>query len=70
MRNLIDEFKRDEELGPTAITSRNLCEESVSDNYQHTFKKPKILDFSVFEDTVEVSQSVKKMKSRNICILM
>jgi hypothetical protein len=53
VRNLIDEFKRDEELGPTG----NLREESVINNYQHTRKKPKILDFSVFEDAVEVSAS-------------
>jgi hypothetical protein len=57
VRNLIDEFKRDEELGPTAVTSGNLCEEIVSDSYQHTSKKPKILDFSVFEDAVEVSEN-------------
>jgi hypothetical protein len=30
VRNLIDEFKRDEELGPTG----NLREESVINNYQ------------------------------------
>jgi hypothetical protein len=57
VRNLIDEFKRDEELGSTAVISGNLCEECVSDNYQHISKKPKILDFRVFEDAVEVSES-------------
>jgi hypothetical protein len=35
IRNLIEEFKRDEELGPTAVTPGNLWEESVSDSYQH-----------------------------------
>jgi uncharacterized protein HemY len=29
----------------------------VSDNYQHTSNKPKILDVSAFEDAVEVSES-------------
>jgi hypothetical protein len=57
VRILIDEFKRDEELGPTGNTSGNLCEESVGDNYQRTSNQPKILDFTVFEDAVEVSES-------------
>jgi hypothetical protein len=57
VRILIDEFKHDEELGPTAVTSGNLCEESVSDNYQRTSNQPKILDFTVFEDAVEDSES-------------
>jgi hypothetical protein len=57
VRYLIEEFKRDEELGPTAVTSGNLCEESVSDIYRHTSKNPKILDFIVSEGAVEVSES-------------
>jgi hypothetical protein len=54
--NLIDEFKRDEELGPAAVTSGNLCEESASSIDQHIRSEPKILDFIVFEDAVEVSK--------------
>jgi hypothetical protein len=57
VQNLIHEFKRDKELAPTAVTSGNLCEESVSDKDQHISKKPKISDFSVFEAAVEVSKS-------------
>jgi hypothetical protein len=60
VRYLIEEFKRDEELGPTAVTSGNLCEESVSDIYRHTSKNPKILDFIVSEGAVEVSESQRK----------
>jgi hypothetical protein len=69
VRNLIEEFKRDEELGPTAVTPGNLCEESVSDSYQHTSKKPKIW-ISVCSKTQLKSQKVKNMKSGNIYILM
>jgi adenosyl cobinamide kinase/adenosyl cobinamide phosphate guanylyltransferase len=69
VRNLIEEFKRDEELGSTAVTSGNFCEESVSDSYQHTSKKPKIW-ISVCSKTQLKSQKVKNMKSRNVCILM
>jgi hypothetical protein len=57
VRNLIGDFKCDEELGSTAAASGNLCKKSASDNKQHIRKKPKILDFSLFKHAVEVSKS-------------
>jgi hypothetical protein len=57
MWNLIDEFKRGRELGPTAVTSGNLCEESASSSNRHIKKKPKILDFFVFEKEFAASRS-------------
>jgi hypothetical protein len=49
VRDLIDEFKRDEQSGPIAVpTLANLWEGNVSDNDQHSRKKPKIMHFSMF----------------------
>jgi hypothetical protein len=58
VQDLIDEFKRDEQLGPiVAATPENLCEGSVSDSDQHSRMELKITDFSEFEDAVKVSKN-------------
>jgi hypothetical protein len=58
VRDLIDEFKCDEHLGQIAVIKpANLCKGSMNDNDQHSRKKLKIMDFSMFKDAVEVSRN-------------
>jgi hypothetical protein len=47
-----DKFKRDKQLGLTAVTAPvNLCEGTLSGSDQHSRKKQKIMDFTVYRDT-------------------
>jgi hypothetical protein len=58
VRDLTDEFKSDEQLWPTAVTTpANVCEGSVGGCDQHFRRKFKVMDFSVFEDAVQGSKN-------------
>jgi hypothetical protein len=50
--NLVQKFKRDEELGPSAVTSRNICKEIGERQQSTNGKDANVLDFRVFEDAV------------------
>ena len=55
-------FKRDEERGPNAVTSRNIYAEN-GERQQLTYgKEAKVLDFRVFEAAVG---NVKNSRRRN-----
>lgn len=50
--NVMDKFKRDEQLGLTAVTAPvNMCEGILSGSDQCSRKKMKIMDFTVYTHT-------------------
>jgi hypothetical protein len=70
VRDSIDEFERDEQLGQTAAATPARCEGSERDSDKHSRKKLKIMDFREFEDTAEASKNqnneIKKYMHINV----